>query len=59
MDTVIGRISGKVLVTMVERKTRYLKVLLAENKKALKLTTSIIGEQVALFSHAQFGMFFF
>lgn len=43
MDTVIGRIGGKVLVTMVERKTRYLKVLLAENKEALEVTTSIIS----------------
>ena len=42
MDTVIGRIGGKVLVTMVERKTRYLKVLLAESKEALEVTTSII-----------------
>lgn len=43
MDTVIGRIGGKVLVTMVERKSRYLKVLLAESKEALEVTTSIIS----------------
>ena len=43
MDTVIGRIGGKVLVTMVERKTHYLKVLLAENKEALEATTSVIS----------------
>ena len=43
MDTVIGRIGGKVLVAMVERKTRYLKVLLVDNKEALEVTTSIIS----------------
>lgn len=42
MDTVIGTIGGRVLVTMVERQSRYLKVLLAESKGAFEVTESII-----------------
>jgi len=40
MDTVIGRIGGRVLVTMVERKSRYLKVLC---KEALPVASCIIS----------------
>jgi len=36
LNTVIGRIGGRVLMTMVERKSRYRKVLLGESKEARK-----------------------
>ena len=42
MDTVIGNPGGAVLVTMVERKSRLLKVRLATSKEALAVTEGII-----------------
>ena len=42
MDTVIGRPGGKVLVTMVERKSRYTLIGLAENKQAQEVTLSLL-----------------
>jgi IS30 family transposase len=43
MDTVIGKPSGEVLVTMVERRSRYLFVLKASNKSALAVSAAIIS----------------
>lgn len=43
MDTVIGRPGGKVLVTMVERKSRYTLIGLAENKEAKEVTLRLLG----------------
>jgi IS30 family transposase len=42
MDTIIGRPGGKVLVTMVERKSRYTLIGLAENKEALEVTGRLL-----------------
>ena len=42
MDTMIGRPGGKVLVTMVERKSRYTLIGLAENKEALEVTGRLL-----------------
>lgn len=42
MDTVIGKPGGAVLVTMVERKSRLLRVRLAASKEALAVTEGII-----------------
>lgn len=42
MDTVIGRPGGKVLVTMVERKSRYTLIGLAENKEAQEVTLRLL-----------------
>ena len=43
MDTVIGKPSGEVLVTMVERRSRYLFVLKASNKGASPVSAAIIS----------------
>lgn len=42
MDTVIGVPSGEVLVTMVERRSRFTFVLKASDKSALEVSTAII-----------------
>lgn len=42
MDTVIGTPSGEVLVTMVERRSRFLHVLKAANKSAIAVSAAII-----------------
>lgn len=42
MNTVIGRPSGKVLVTMMERKSRYTLIGLAENKEAQEVTGRLL-----------------
>ena len=42
MDTVIGRPGGKVLVTMVERKSRYTLIGLADNKEAEEVTLRLL-----------------
>jgi IS30 family transposase len=42
MDTIIGRPGGKVLVTMVERKSRYTLIGLAENKEGLEVTGRLL-----------------
>lgn len=42
MDTMIGTPSGEVLVTMVERRSRFTFVLKASNKSAIAVTESII-----------------
>lgn len=42
MDTVIGRPGGKVLVTMVERKSRYTLIGLAESKEAEEVTLRLL-----------------
>ena len=42
MDTVIGRPGGKVLVTMVERKSRYTLIGLSENKEAKEVTLKLL-----------------
>ena len=42
MDTVIGRPGGAVLVTMVERKSRLLRVRLAASKEALAVSGGIL-----------------
>lgn len=41
MDTMIGRPGGKVLVTMVERKSRYTLIGLAESKEAVEVTARL------------------
>lgn len=48
MDTVIGKPGGKVLVTMVERLSRYTVIGLAKNKEALAVGGSIIESLSAL-----------
>jgi transposase, IS30 family len=50
LDTIIGRPGGKVLVTMVERKSRYTFIGLAENKEAEEVTLKIL---TALTEHRQ------
>jgi IS30 family transposase len=49
MDTVIGRTGGKALVTIVERKSRYTVIRLAETKQAkavtLRLLEALIGHR--------------
>jgi transposase, IS30 family len=50
MDTIIGRPGGKVLVTMVERKSRYTFIGLAENNEAEEVTLKIL---TALTEHRQ------
>lgn len=49
MDTVIGRPGGMVLVTMVEHKSRYTLIGLAENKQAqeviLRLLEALAGQR--------------
>jgi IS30 family transposase len=42
MDTVIGKPSGEVLVTMVERRSRFTFILKALGKSALEVSTAII-----------------
>lgn len=42
MDTVIGHIGGAVLVTMVERLSRYTCIGLAKSREALAVSTSIV-----------------
>lgn len=43
MDTVIGKPGGKVLVTMVERKSRYTLIALADSKEAEEVTRKILA----------------
>lgn len=43
LDTVIGKPGGPVLVTMVERRSRYTLIGLAENKEALEVGAAILG----------------
>jgi IS30 family transposase len=42
MDTVIGQIGRPVLVTMVERVSRYTLIALASNKESTAVCTAII-----------------
>ncbi len=42
MDTVIGPPSGEVLVTMVERRSRFTFMLKAFDKSALEVSTAIV-----------------
>lgn len=42
MDTVIGHIGGAVLVTMVERFSRYTRIGLAKNKESVAVSSSIV-----------------
>ncbi|RYZ91246.1 MAG: IS30 family transposase [Proteobacteria bacterium] len=42
MDTMIGRPGGKVLVTMVERKSCYTLIALADNEEALEVTGPLL-----------------
>lgn len=47
MDTVIGRPGGPVLVTMVERKSRYTLIGLAASKEALEVGSAILDAMAA------------
>lgn len=42
MDTVIGRTGGPVLVTMVERRSRFTLIRLVSSKEAIVVTAAIL-----------------
>ena len=43
MDLIIGRLDGSVLMTVVERKTRFTVIALAANEKAEAVKDTILG----------------